>query len=124
MSNKSAEALIARPAVELARSSVACKHVEAGTEYPVRLGASLRRRSTETLTLRYSFRPGSCHIRKSGKLKLQKRDESAEVQIDNTTFHGKANAAKVSEFVLIRDKNGWRLERLAMSIKNLNPTNR
>ena len=124
MSNKSAEAFIARPAVKVARSSAAYEHVKAGTEYPVRLGASLRRRSTEALTLRYSFRPGSCDIKKSGKLKLQKRDESAEVRIGDVVFHGKANAPKASEFVLIRDKDGWRLERLGMSIKNLNPSNR
>ena len=125
MSNKSAEAFVARPAVHTTARSVGCEHAEAGVEHPVKLGASLTQcRIAKTLTLRYSFRPASCDIKKPGKLKL--RDDVAELRIGDgkTTFHGKATAPKVSEFVLIHDKDGWRLERLGRSIKNLNPANR
>jgi hypothetical protein len=119
----SAEAFLSRPAVQPTSRSVGCEHAKAGVEHPVKLGTSVRRgRSAETLTLRYSFRPGSCDIKKPGKLKL--RDEVAELRVGDTAFHGKATAPKVSEFVLIHDKHGWRLERLGRSIKNLNPANR
>ena len=97
--------------------------------HAVALGESLRGRgrSSELVSMRYTFKPTSADWSRPGKLRLSGRAAELEVaslesSAPATLFSGTCDEAKETECLLLCDSSGqWRIERIHKHIKNLRP---